>query len=172
MTSPECLGGKKSYIYMYMHLPSFCDFGTAQVHVVKKSFLTENREPFMWQCHGCWWPGSLRCQSINSYDIDPMMLVYAYFSVITLFYKNYQHWGKTCKRCPPIFVCICKVHEDDMPLGYDPHYDHSVQRRYWVNFSYQGSAVVMRSDQIIFLRCVPKYSLCMEYLNVMLTPRD
>ena len=68
--------GNKSDIYL--HLPSFYDIGTGQVRVVQKSFLTENREPFMWhgQCHGCWWPGSLRRQGINSYAIDPMMPLY------------------------------------------------------------------------------------------------
>ena len=142
-----------------------------RVHVVKKSFLTENREPFMWhgQCHGCWWPGSFRRQGINSYAIDPMMPVYAYFSVITLFYKNYQHWGKTCKRFTPIFVCTCIVHEDDMPLGSVPHYDHSVQRRYWVKFFIQRIRRRSNAKWSYFFAVCQNSVGVWRYLNVLLT---
>ena len=47
-----------------------------------KTYLSHN------QCHGCWWPGDIRSQVINSHDIDLVLAKYSGLSSSRFVYKH------------------------------------------------------------------------------------
>ena len=60
----------------------FYPFSTLSWHRWFKSLLVEDNNQLILhgQCHGCWWPGDARSQSISSHDIGPVGLEYPNFS--------------------------------------------------------------------------------------------
>ena len=77
----------------------FC-FSTMRWHRSLKSFLGEDKDLFtlLSQYHGCWCPGDVRSQGINSHGIDLVLLEWSSFSTrrVNSLTSGWCGWNATC----------------------------------------------------------------------------